>query len=197
MNKSEFLEALKSKLQGLPEDDLQERLSFYEEAINDRMDEGMSEEEAVAELGSVDDVVTEIVGETSLVKLVKERIKPKRKIKAWEIVLLALGFPLWFPLCLTALILLLVAYLLVWVMVIVVYSVEISLAASSVAGLIGIFIYISQGQSPLLPLGIFIMCAGAAILLFFGCIYFTKITIVLLKKILLAIKAAFIKKGDK
>ena len=108
MTKQEFLTALREKLQGLPQKDVDERISFYEEMINDRIDDGKTEEEAVADIGSVDLIVEEIARDTSLVKLVKEKITPKREIKAWEIVLLVLGFPLWFPLALTALILALV-----------------------------------------------------------------------------------------
>ncbi len=61
MNKQEFLNALRSQLKGLPKDELENRISFYEEMINDRMDEGLSEEAAVADIGGedVDAVVTQ------------------------------------------------------------------------------------------------------------------------------------------
>ena len=74
MTRDEFLKELEIKLQGLPEDDLKERLSFYDEAISDRMDDGKSEEEAVNDLGTVDEIVSEIASETPLLKLVKEKI---------------------------------------------------------------------------------------------------------------------------
>ena len=80
MYKNEFLTELRNRLQGLPQDDLDNRINFYEEMINDRMDEGKSEEEAVAEIGSVDEVVTQIASETPLLKLVKEKAKPKRAL---------------------------------------------------------------------------------------------------------------------
>ena len=49
MTKKEFLSSLRSKLQGLPPSDIDERISFYSEMIDDRMDEGKSEEEAVSD----------------------------------------------------------------------------------------------------------------------------------------------------
>lgn len=195
MTKQEFLSSLRSKLQGLPPADIDERVSFYEEMIDDRIDEGESEENAVAEIGNVDDVVMEIAKDTPLVKLVKEKMKPKRSLRAWEIVLIILGFPIWFPLLLTALILAFVACLLVWVLAIVTYATEISLIAASVAGATSFAMYFVNGEFNILALGLSVMAAGGAVLLFFGCIGATKLSINISKKIMTGIKTAFIKKG--
>ena len=110
MLKTAFLEALQSGLAGLPQQDIEERLAFYGEMIDDRMEEGLSEEEAVEAIGPVDRVINEIIAQTPLTKIVKERIKPKRSLRAWEILLLILGFPLWFPLMIVAFVLILVFY---------------------------------------------------------------------------------------
>ena len=198
MTKNEFLSSLRSKLQGLPPADIDERVSFYEEMIDDRIDEGESEETAVAKIGNVDDIVMDIAKDTPLVKLVKEKIKPKRRIKAWEIVLLVLGFPLWFPLAITALVLIFVFCVLVWVLVIVTYAIEIALAGTSVAGSITFLAYLANGEHNWTALGASIMCAGAAFLFIFACIGATKGSIKLSKRILTGIKMLFIrKKGDK
>ena len=197
MNKEEFLNALRNKLVGLPEADVEDRLSFYQEMIEDRIDEGKSEEEAINEIGSVDDIVKEIAKDTPLVKLVKEKVKPKRSLRAWEIVLIALGFPLWFPLVVTAFVLALVAYLLIWVWVLVVYTVEISLATAGAGGFIIFMAYLANGNFNLTALGASIMSLGGAILLIFGCIGITKATIKLSRSIVIGIKSAFIKKGRK
>ena len=45
MNKQEFLAELRRGLSGLPRDDIEERLSFYGEMLDDRIEEGLSEEE--------------------------------------------------------------------------------------------------------------------------------------------------------
>ena len=66
--------------------------------IDDRMEDGISEEEAVEGIGTVDQIYEQIMSDMPLVKLVKEKVKPKRKLKAWEIVLLTLGSPVWIPL---------------------------------------------------------------------------------------------------
>lgn len=195
MNKKEFIEELRVRLSGLPKDDLENRLSFYEESINDRMSDGKTEEEAIKDLGTVEEIVNQVAEETSLVKLVKEKVTPKRKVKGWEIALIICGFPLWFPLVLTGLILIFVGYLLTWVFTIVAYVIESSFVAVSVAGLTAFFAYIFGGEFNLLPLGASIACLGAAILFAFVCYYITKGNIKLSKNIFIWIKRRFMRKG--
>ena len=48
MNKIEFMQKLKDGLAGLSPKDREEQLNFYSEMIDDRIEEGLSEEEAVA-----------------------------------------------------------------------------------------------------------------------------------------------------
>ena len=195
MRKEEFLNELRSKLAGLPKADIEDHISFYSEAIEDRIDEGKTEEAAVAEIGPVDKIINDIAKETPLVKLVKEKVTPKRSLKGWEIALLILGFPFWFPLVLTALILCLVAYLLIWVFVFVVYAIELALVVSSISGLIIFFASIFTGNANLIALGSFLLAGGGAILLFFGCIGVTKGTYLLSKRIVTSIKSSFIRRG--
>ena len=102
MTKSEFLSALRAHLYGLPKDEIDERVDFYGEAIDDRIEDGLSEEDAVGEMGSLDGIVFEIIGEVPLSKIIKQRVKPKRRFKAWETVLLAVGSPVWLSLLFAA-----------------------------------------------------------------------------------------------
>ena len=196
MKKEQFIEELKNRLKGLPKADLEDRISFYEEAINDRIADGKTEEEAVRDIGTVDEAINEIAKDTPLVKLVKEKVTPKRSLTALEVVLLILGFPLWFPLVLTAFILCLVGYLLIWVFVFVSYVTETALAVSSIGALIAMFASIGSGAFNLAALGASIMCAGGAILWVFVCIAVTKLTIELSKSIIGGIKKSIMKKGN-
>lgn len=52
MTKEQFLRAVRERLTGLPQSDIDRSLDFYSEMIDDRIDEGLSEEEAVAAMGS-------------------------------------------------------------------------------------------------------------------------------------------------
>ncbi len=78
MNRQEFLVQLRKGLSGLSQDDIEECLTFYSEAIDDRMEEGLSEEEAISAVGFVDEIVTQVVTETSLAKITKEKMSIKR-----------------------------------------------------------------------------------------------------------------------
>lgn len=102
MSKQEFLERLRKGLSGLPQNDIEERLTFYSEMIEDRKEDGISEEEAVSAVGTVDEIVAQVVSEIPLVKIAKERIKPKRRLSVGEIVLLILGSPIWLSLGIAA-----------------------------------------------------------------------------------------------
>ena len=87
MTKQEFIEALRARLSGLPQKEAEERIGFYIEMIDDRIEEGLTEEEAVANIGSVDEIASQIVGEIPLSKIIKENIKPKKKVNAFTITL--------------------------------------------------------------------------------------------------------------
>ena len=73
MNKQEFLAGLQKGLSGLPQEDVEERLTFYGEMLDDRMEEGLSEEEAVAAAGSVEEIVGQVVADIPLARIAKEK----------------------------------------------------------------------------------------------------------------------------
>mgnify|MGYP003303956627 CR=1 FL=1 len=74
MNKEQFLIELASALAGLPEDDIEKSLEFYSEMIDDRIEEGLTEEEAVAEIGSIDEIRAQIIKDIPLPKIIKEKV---------------------------------------------------------------------------------------------------------------------------
>ena len=200
MTKQLFLSELRERLVGLPKEDIDERVSFYEEMINDRMDEGKSEEEAIDDLGGVDGVVNEIAQETSRVKLVAHKVKPKRRLRGWEIVLIILGFPLWFPLMITAFVLMFVGFILMWTGAIVTYAVEASLIAACFMSLLSFFLgyFDGGGITANLPyIGMALMSFGGAIGFGFACYGVTKGMVKATRGMFIGIKSSFIKKGDK
>ena len=76
MNKQEFLAQLRKRLSGLSQSDIEDRLAFYSEVIDDRMEEGISEEKAVGENGTLDEIVSQILAENSSVQSKKIRLNP-------------------------------------------------------------------------------------------------------------------------
>ncbi len=196
MNKTQFLDELKRRLAGLPQSDLDERLEFYSEMIDDRMEDGLTEEEAVAEIGSVDEVVAQIMADIPLSKLVKEKVKQRRGLKAWEIILLVLGSPVWLPLGIAAFAVCLSLYVVLWAVLIGFWAIDLSLAASALGGIAAAVFYVTKGNlaGAGMMLGAAILCAGFAILAFLGCLALTKGLLRLTKKMLLGIKSLFIGK---
>ncbi len=198
MDKQAFLTALRSGLSGLPQDDIEERLTFYGEMIDDRMEEGLSEEEAVAAIGEVSEIVRQAVADTPLAKIAKERIRPKRRLKTWEIVLLALGSPIWLLLAIAAAAVLFAVIVSLWSVILSLWAVFASLAVSAVAAVpTGAFFAVGgHGAAGLAMLSAGLVCAGLTILLFFGCMGAMKGILRLTKKITLWTKDRFIKKED-
>ena len=196
MNKQEFLSQLRQGLSGLPQADLEERISFFCEAIDDRMEEGRSEEDAVAELGDVGDVIAQILEETPIVRLVKERIRPKRRMRAWEILLLILGFPVWFPLLLSVFAVILSLNITLWTLVVSLWAVFGALVGSALGGVAGGTALICTGIVPagLVLIGGGVILAGLSIFTYFGCIAATKGTAILSKNIVMGIKKCFVGK---
>ena len=198
MTKSEFLEGLGKRLSGFPKSDLKERLDFYSEIIDDKIEEGLSEEKAVESLGTLDGVVSKIIAETSFVKIAKEKIKPQRALKAWEITLLAVGSPVWTLLLVSAFAVVFSLYASVWAII---ASLWVSLGAISISSVFGIVVwpFIDTLMSGFIIFGASLFLLGFSVFLFFGCKAATKWTILLTKNIFTSIKCTIlnVKGGEK
>ena len=198
MNKQEFLNELRKGLRGLPPDDIEERLTFYGEMIDDRTEEGLSEEEAVAAIGDADEIIRQTVADIPLAKIARERIKPKRRLKAWEIVLLAVGSPIWLSLGIAVFAVIFALYVALWAIIVALWAVFGAFAVSFPACIAASVIFISGGNAVagVAVLAVGIVCAGLYVFAFFGCRAATKGAVVLAKKIALQIKNRFIKKEE-
>ena len=197
MRKQAFMDQLQKKLSDLPEGEVAERLGFYCEMIDDRMEEGLSEEEAVAAIGSADEIAAQIMEDVPFAKIVKEKLKPKRRLNAWENVLLVLGFPIWFSLLAVvpfAVIVSLFASL--WAVIVSLWAVFASLVGSAVGALIGGIVFIAIGHVPvgIALIGASLICAGLSVFSFFGCKAATKGSVWLTKWSVLWTKNLFIGK---
>lgn len=61
MTQSEFLSGLKAHLSKIPKDEREKIVEYYSEIINDKIDEGKTEEQAVSELGSPEQVAQSVL----------------------------------------------------------------------------------------------------------------------------------------
>ena len=191
MTKQEFLDKLQAGLSGLTESDAAERLTFYSEMIDDRMEEGLSEQDAVSQIGDVETIVASILAEipkkapehviTSVEKPTHKTQKvnkeDKKRLETWQILLLILGFPLWLPLLIAAFAVVISLLASLW-----------SVVGSLWGGLFGTLAGCGIGVTLLglgsivagkwimgtALLGAGLVCAGLAVFAFYGCIYATK-----------------------
>ena len=196
MNKLEFLSRLRAGLSGLPQDDVDERVSFYCEMIDDRVEEGLSEEEAVAQIGDVDAIISQIVAETPFAKIVKEKVRPKRSLKGWEIALLVIGAPVWGSLLIAAAAVVFSLYVSVWAIIISLVSVIGAFAVSALACMVLAVGYFIGGHAltAVAALGAAIFLAGVSIFLFFGCKAAITALLKLTKKAAQKVKSWFVGK---
>ena len=171
MNKQDFLWQLRKGLSGYPENEVEERLAFYGELIDDRAEECGSEEEAVARIGRVEDIISQIASDIPLTRIVKERIAPAKKPSAFTIVLLVLGSPVWLSLLIAAFAVLLPVYAVIWAVILFLWAVFLALIAAALVGFAFGIRELCLGRG--LRGGV-LLCAGCvlsglSILLFFGC----------------------------
>lgn len=194
MSKQEFLNELWKGLSGLPQEDIERSIDFYSEMIDDRIEEGLTEAQATAAIGSVKDIVSQILSETSPNRAVK--VKPNRTLKAWEVILLILGSPIWLPLLMAAVIVLMAFYIVIWSLVITMYAVDISLVVGGITGIFASVMYILRGNFVVCVLfaGASLICLGLSILLFFGFNQITKGILFVSKTIVLQIKSWIVRK---
>lgn len=198
MHKKEFLDALQLQLSGLPRQEIEEGMNFYSEMIDDRMEEGYTEEEAVSKIGPVDDIAAQIISDISFAKIARERLKPKKRFKAWEIVLLVLGSPIWLSLAIAVLAVILSLYISLWSVLVSVWAVFGALAGCTFGGVIMSASFAINGNAltGLAVLGAAFVCVGLSIFMLFGCKAATKGIVLLTKKMALGIKKCFAKREE-
>ena len=113
MNRREFLKTLAAQLESLTEAERERSLAFYAEMIDDRVESGASEAEAVASLGPVEEIAAEILGSAPI----SVRPKKSRKLRGWEIALLVIGSPVWLPLLAAVAVVALALLIVLWALV--------------------------------------------------------------------------------
>ena len=197
MSKQEFLAQLRKGLSGLPQDDIEERITFYSEMIDDRMEEGLTEADAISGIGSVNTIISQIVADTPLTKLIKEKT-PNKRLGVWEIVLLVLGSPIWLSLLIGAFAVILSIYVSWWAVIISFWAVFGSFIGCAFGSIIAatVFAVCGNGITGVAMASAGLVCAGLSIFLFYGCKGATNGTLLLTKKFFLSIKRSFLKKEE-
>ena len=196
MNKEQFLQQLAYHIAGLPQSDVMHWLEYYDDMLDDRIEDGMSEEDAIAALGEPLQIARQILAETPITRLVKERLKPQKSLPVWALILLILCSPMWLSLVVAAVAVVLSVFVSLWAGMISLYAVELSLAACAFGGL-GLSIVEFCVAAPLLGvlfLGGALACAGLAFLAIPLCKQLTLLLLKACKGFWLFIKRLFVRK---
>ena len=172
MTKREFLLSLRKCLSGLPVEEIEQQLHYYSEMIDDRMEEGLSEEEAVGQIGDLEEIIEQL----------PKPEEKKRRLKTGEIVLLIAGVPVWLPLLISAVAVAGSVYVSWWAVLISLWAAFGSLVACGFAGIVSGLGLCFQSISGLFLIGAGFVCAGLAVFSFYGCKWLTDTTVKLTKK---------------
>jgi uncharacterized membrane protein len=199
MRKQDFIKELRLNLSFLPKEEIEDRISFYNELIDDKIEEGVKEEDAIKSIGSIDEIINQIIDEMPLSKIAKDKIKQKRKLSGFEIALIIVGSPIWLSLLLSLIAVLFSLYIIGWSIVISIWAILISLIAVLVAGIVLTIISLFSNIYivALSYLGATLVILGLTILMHYVCKIITRLYIKLTKLIVLSIKKKMLKRGEK
>ena len=177
MNKKEFLNNLRKKLSHLPKDEVEERINFYSEMIDDQLEEGIPEEEIISSIN----LKEEFNFNESSKESNNNDFITKAKNSIAKNILIILGSPVWFPILLALVITL---FAVIFSFVISFWTSFISLVAVSFAGFIyGVVLLLSYKiATGLAIVGVSLVVAGLSIFAFYISKFTTKYSILLCKK---------------
>ncbi len=169
MNRKTFVRLLSRRLRALPAAERAESLDYYTEMIQDRMEEGLSEEQAVGQLGSVDEIARQILQDAPPAPPAQREVRGR---SGWTVALIVLGSPIWLSLglaaiavalalAIAALAIVLSLYAVAWSLVASLYAMDLCMAAGGPAGLLGVAVGLMRGN---VNQAMWFFCCGCALL---------------------------------
>lgn len=161
MNKQEFMDELKIAIQDQAYTTVSQAITYYDEMIDDLIEDGISEEDAISQLGSIEKIALQIKNEDQIIE-----VKPLKKSKSLTIsVLLFLGFPLWGSLVAAGVCLLLAFYIILWCIPIVTVALGISGGLYFIVGIFGSFALLNSSLAlVLMQFGLSAICGAIGIM---------------------------------
>jgi len=203
MNKKEFIERLRREIRNLPYDEVEKTITYYEEIISDRMEDGASEEEAVASLGTPEAIARDLQANQPFSTIIKRKVEDYKEKRSSEntalvIVLLIVLFPFWFPVLMSGLGVLVGLFATIGGIIVAFWAASIAIGI----GGIGLIIASAFGfATSYIPTGFFsigsgIALIGLSIIAVIISIYATKGIIKLMGIIIHSIKKLFVRRSN-
>lgn len=193
MNKQEYLARLRAALACLPEGEIEESVGFYAEMIDDRVADGMTEEEAVAQLDDPKAAARAIIADLPVVPRTVVRTKQRNRALYWTLVIL--GSPLWLTLLLAAGMLVLAGLLTIWCLILGLWLLAAGLLAGGPLG-IGVCLWalaVGQPAYGVFELGSGLLCFGLGLFCLHGAVAASKTLMQVSRQWIAKAKAPFVK----
>jgi uncharacterized membrane protein len=174
MDKNEFLTQLRAALSSLAAYEVESLLAFYTEMIDDRVEEGASEAEAVASLGDVEQIAAQFRAQTPAVPKAIARVKTKSR--PLNIVLLIVGAPIWVSLLIAFGTMVVAIYITIWTVLVALWAVVAALLVASIAGVASGLYYLAtlHPLTAVFCVGAGLACMGIGIFSYFGVLVASK-----------------------
>jgi len=176
MNKAEYLSEIRARIGRSLTPEMEKTLEYYSEMIDDLIEDGLSEAEAAAKIGTPDEIAAQINGGAQE-NGAESRQKPKKKLSWWQKLLIILTSPIWLSIIITlasaALGLAIGAfaiYISLWAVIVSLYATVLALGVSAVCGLLLAIVQLFGGAA-LTAAAIFgaaLVCAALAMSGFIG-----------------------------
>ncbi len=162
MTEKEYLKELKRNLSALKRSDRNSLIEFYKEMIEDKIENGKTEREAIAELEPADVVAKRTLAEYGIDE---EELSKRKKISGTTLALVIIGSPLWIPLAIAALAIVLAVAISILAVIISIASACIGVTLSSPFFLVmGIITAFSDVGTGLIAIGYGLSAAALGIL---------------------------------
>lgn len=197
MNKETFLKALEDRLFQLPDEEKRQQVDYYREVLEDKIEDGMSEEEAVASFGDIDKLADDILQDTPFATLVKTKVKPKKGWTPAAIVLAVAGSPVWVPIAIAVLAVVISMFAVCWAVIVSLFAAVLSIGVSGIYLFVKGFTLAGSGfPYILLTIGSGITLAGLCLFAWLGARILVIWLVQFTKWLAREIKGIFIKKGE-
>lgn len=195
MTKNEFIASLSEKLSGFAPSDVKKALEYYSEIIDDQIENGVPESEAVASLGSADSVVRQIILEMPLPKIIHSKMKLPAGASVLKIIAITFGALLFFPIVIALAASVFAAWVSILAAAIAVCTIPIVLGAVGIAGIAACPFLLFDGAitTGLFALGAALISLGLVYPFYVAAKYSIIYTLKLGKLVIISTKKCFVK----
>ena len=190
MTQNEFISTLRYELLKRNVLDTETHINYYQEIIADYIEDGFSEESAVAKIDPIDDIVTTIAKEKS--QSFEDIQKKSKSPLIWA--LLIIGSPLWLSILLSIILLIASGIIILWCIPLTLGSLSFAFLLTGIVSLVGAT-FNSSFYYILTQLGVGIFAAGLGLLLLFGTTYSSQFILLLSNKLSAPLTKLFSQKG--